>query len=37
MAAYQKIATYNNHVQAYDFGSTTDANQFAEGPSVLVA
>jgi uncharacterized protein YegL len=36
VAAYQKIAANNNHVQVYDFGSATDPNQFAEGLLALV-
>ena len=36
VAAYQKIAANNNHVQVYNFGSTTDPNQFAEGLLALV-
>jgi uncharacterized protein YegL len=36
VAAYQKIAAKNNHVQVYNFGSTTDPDQFAEGLLALV-
>lgn len=36
VAAYQKIAATNNHIQVYNFGSATDPNQFADGLLALV-
>ena len=36
VAAYQKIAASNNHVQVYNFGSTTDPTAFAEGLLAIV-
>lgn len=36
IAAYQRIAAANNHVQVYNFGSTTDPTAFAEGLLAIV-
>ena len=36
IAAYQQIAAANNHVQVYNFGSTTDPTAFAEGMLAIV-
>jgi len=36
IAAYQKIAASNNHVQVYNFGSTTDPTALAEGLLAIV-
>jgi hypothetical protein len=36
IAAYQRIAASNNHVQVYNFGSTTDPTAFAEGLLAIV-
>ena len=36
VAAYQRIAASNNHVQVYNFGSTTDPTAFAEGLLAIV-
>ena len=36
IAAYQKISASNNHVQVYNFGSTTDPTAFAEALLAIV-